>query len=445
MPTTAHSPSNRQRVAVLLAGQQVDAVSVRHDSMRYQDLLRTAKVKFGHGLCQCHPRPLHLVIRERTNKLFLACWPDESHLHALDCPFYQAADSTRDQYAADAIEFAGDALRVRLHHPVKRTTGNNRSVHKGTEAVHLWGLLHLLWEESGLNRWQHGWSRDWGMVRWLLRRVAQSTFVDTDVALLNKLYIPPVWAGSDTKKADIDKAWRAFKQPLLTCHRSQPVVESGFVIGIVRSLDSSMHGFVIKLRHHAEPFFFDANTSDMFAQYSRSGWSDLRVQRNEGHQPSIVVAALRIQATPKGSLVVIEGALMKVSRHFIPVSSASEQTVAERLVDQSRSFVRPLHYDLHRDRLPHFVLIDCANTHTPQDAPDRTCLFVYGSLESHHMRKVNKDDEAGAKARGCSTWKWLTSETGVPPPFPLQWAKPTGNSQSTQGVKSDDSSPTTTG
>lgn len=445
MPSTALIPSPRHRVAVMLAGQRVDAVSVRHNSVHYQDLLRTAKAKFGHGLCECQARPMHLVIRERSNKLFLACWPDEAHLHALDCPFYQAKDdSTREHYAADAIEVDGDALRVRLHHPVSREAGNNRSTQKSTDALHLWGLLHLMWEESGLNRWRHGWNRDWGMVRWLLRRVAQSTLIDNNVLLLSKLYIPPVWAGSDARKSDIGKAWRSFKQPLMTNHRGQPVVDSAFVIGMVRSLDTTAHGYVIKLKHHSEPFYIDKRTSDMLNQYSRSGWAALRVPRgNDGHPSPIVIAALRVQSTPKSALVVVEGALMKVSRHFIPVTNASEQSIAEDLVNQSRSFVRPLHYDLHRHSLPHFILIDCATTQPHQTTPDRTCLFVYGAPLSHHMSKVIRDDEASAKARGCSSWKWLTSETDVPPPFPIQWTKLDGNSHSTQGALRNDSSHTT--
>lgn len=440
MPTTDTTPSLQHRVTVLLAGERVSAVSVRHDSVRYQDLLRAAKVKFGHGLCECQDRPMHLVIRERSNKLFLACWPDQSHLHALDCPFYQAQDdSNREQYAADAIESDGDAFRVRLHHPFRSEAGKNRSTHKTKDALHLWGLLHLLWEESGLNRWRHGWNRDWGMVRWLLRRVAQSVWIDEEVSLLSKLYIPPVWAGSASRKSSIDNAWRSFKRPLITHNRSQSVVESGFVIGMVRSLEKTDHGYALKLKHHAQPFFIDRNSSDMLAQYSRAAWAALRVQRHtdgsDGSEPPMVVAALRIQSTQRTALVVVEAALMKVSRHYIPISNAGEQIVAESLVNQSRSFVRPLHYDLHRHTLPHFVLIDCANTHSNQDGPHRTCLFIYGDTASNHMRKVIRDDEAGATARGCSTWKWLTSETVVPPPFPLQWEKIDGISQSTQGAQ----------
>lgn len=54
-------------------------------------------------------------------------------------------------------------------------------------------------------------------------------------------------------------------------------------------------------------------------------------------------------------------ALMEVTRDYLPVASALEQIVADRLVKEQRHFHKPLRYDADRDLVfPDFVLLDTA-------------------------------------------------------------------------------------
>jgi hypothetical protein len=103
-------------------------------------------------------------------------------------------------------------------------------------------------------------------------------------------------------------------------------VASAFVIGIVRGLDPSEFGHVLRLHHHSERFFLDHTVSDMLARYSRRGWAAakrLELPHEENEKP-YVIAAMRIEASHTGRMTVVEAALMRVSPRFIPVNSSYE-------------------------------------------------------------------------------------------------------------------------
>lgn len=425
-PATVQTKTAQHQVSVLLGGQTVDASLARHNSERLQAELRHAKQRFGNALCLCQDKPLQLVIRERNDKLFLACWPDQSALHALDCPFYSPGEdeSAKQRYAPGAIQTEGPNVNLRLHRPLTLVQGSDPAddAPKNT-GVHVWGMLHHLWESSALNRWNTSWVRDWGRVQWLLLRAAQSTTLDSGTPLLPSLYVPPVW--SDKRRDDINNRWKAFKARLLPAASADTHTECGFIVGVVRSMSPTPHGYAISLRHHSERLFVAQSVARHISGYSRRGWAAvMHLEQDRGTQPQ-VIAALRVLVTPSGNVVIVEGALMRVSKDFIPCSSSYEQDVAEWLVEQQRSFVKPLHYDHHRGNLPHFILTDCADGNPAQDRPHRYSLYVYGTgIEKDQLRRLKAADQIEATARGNGLWIWSASETDSPPPLPAAWKRP---------------------
>jgi hypothetical protein len=415
---------SQDRVTVRVAGAVVSAAAIRHDPGSFHEQLATARVRFHSALCNCQDRPLQLVIRHRQNKLFLACWPGQAQDHALDCPFYSAAsDSASSHYTPGAIVEDGETTTLRLHHPLvkhkapdsgaRRTTGAS-----GPDKLHLWGILHHLWESGGLNRWRPGWHRDWGLVRAMLRRAAQSTIVD-QAPLLLSLYVPPIWMS--TRSEQISRQWHEFLEPLKRQHRGSDVVASGLVIGVVRKLEVTQFGYSIRLRNHSTAFFVDKMIADRMASYSRRGWSAIRMMDN--HQSAdegpLVVAALRVQVSKAGSLVVVEGALMRVSKRFIPVNSSFEELLADKLVQEDRCFIKPLHYDIHSSQLAHFVLTDCAHDRPDNTSPRKVALFAYGaSIDPLRRCRLEDADRAIATAMGCDFWMWNAAQSLAIPALP---------------------------
>ncbi len=257
-------PSHAPRVQVLVAGKAVDAAAIRHSPEDFQAYLQEARQRFGHALCSCRSPHMKLVIREREGRFFLAAWPNQASSHALDCAFYSEDRTGANEYAAGAITQDGERTHLALAHPL-REAGREKGVERAKSAtprdraapkerLHLWGLLHYLWEQAGLNRWYPGWHRDWGFVRHGLRRVAQSTTVEGQ-PLLPNLYVPPVWVPA--KQAQINAHWDEFIRPLRLHHRRTPEVSAGIVIGMVRVLEPSEFGYSLRLHHHAERFYME--------------------------------------------------------------------------------------------------------------------------------------------------------------------------------------------
>ncbi len=157
------SAPQTHRVQVLVAGNPISAPAIRHDPQSFQPHLKEARLRFGSALCECQQPALKLVVRERAGKLFLAAWPDQAAKHSLDCPFYSLPRAGLKEYAEGAIEQDGEVTHLVLHHRTRQARPQPdrpqqvvRTRHD-TEAprrnkLHLWGLLHYLWEEAGLSR-----------------------------------------------------------------------------------------------------------------------------------------------------------------------------------------------------------------------------------------------------------------------------------------------------
>jgi hypothetical protein len=416
---------NMNRVFVMVGGKSIPAVDIRHDAIRYQEDLSYARLKFGSGICRCNSQPLKLVIRELKGILFLACWPDQASLHALDCPFFSTPVSGGEsQYLEGALDTSGVYSSLRLHHPVvqaapsspanKKGHSDDTSSTRGLGKLHIWGLLHHLWSDSGLNRWNPAWKRNWGLVRYVLRRSAQSTVID-DSPLIHSLYIPPVWNAS--KKTEISGYWADFMWPLKTLNRSMPGVVSGFVLGIVRKLEPNSRGYVMHLQHHGQAFHIDKSVADVLAAQSRRGWFAL--QRSTEAIENRVVAMLRIQSTDNGYCVVIEAALMRVSKDLIPISNNYEEAVADALVEGDRRFIRPLHFDAHRHPIAHFVLTDCAQAYSGENLPGKVFMNISCHEETPNVqRQVDESARKVAAENRCLFWQWKVSQGKTIPPLP---------------------------
>ncbi len=430
--------SQHHRVQVLLDGESVDAPSVRYTPQHFQEQIRRSKTRFDYALCSCQGKPLKLVIKERNGKVFLAAWPDQAGHHALDCPFFsETRNATDSLYSGRAIERFGDQTHLQLEHsflhenryfagrkgavsaavrPEEAAAGSRDNLR---DSMHMWGLLHYLWEEAGLNRWFPGWHRDWGLVRYLIRKVAQSTVIDGR-QLIESIFIPPVWISS--KKREIEEHWRQFCAPLLANHRRSRLVASGIVVGTVRILEKSEYGHMVQLHHHSAKFFMDDNLSDSAARFSRRGWAaakHLEVVTETDEKPYIV-AAMRVEASSTGVMNVVEIALMRVSPRFIPVDSSYEDKLAKLLLQQDREFSKPLHYDRHNLAMPDFILRDALLTdESGQEKRTSVAMYVYGPSNSPSQKpKVEAVDRKYAKEHGLGYWQWDVARQRLIPPLP---------------------------
>ena len=93
---------------------------------------------------------------------------------------------------------------------------------------------------------------------------------------------------------------------------------------------------------------------------------------------------------------------MPVSEQWLPIADSSEQQLLARLVQQGRSFLKPLRYNLAAaDALPAAVLTDCADVPVP--------LFIEAGNLHHDAPAIH--------------WAWRTALVAIPP-FPSPHRRP---------------------
>ena len=402
------------QTSVLIDGQVIPGHEVRFRPGMHQTLIDRARSNHGHALCLCRTPPLKLQLRARANKFHLAAWPDQGNLHAVVCPFY----SEQSRYSGQGNvgpEGEGVFREIRYasaltHNGKIPTSERHRPAPESPNALRLWGLLHHLWESSGLNRWHPEWKRDWGFVRYTLLRSSSVTRIN-DELLSEMLYVPRVFVPKN--KESIESGWKAFVQPLIDNHRGSAEVHSAFIIGVVRSLTPCEHGYLLRLQQHAHPILLPASLAANLVSNSRRGWSAANKLGSNGADAK-VVAMLRVECSRSGLVVAADCVLMRVSKRFIPTSSFMEDQVADSLVEKDAEFVRPLSYSQKHGELPSFVLRVAG-----EQGLEITEMFCFAKGVAPHLREAAMTRSAElALSYGHDVWFWSLDTAAQIPQLP---------------------------
>lgn len=377
----------QQEIGVLVNGRYVPAVEARYRPERYQTELQSAR-ESGYVQCRCTEQNLRLVVKSRAGKLHLAAWPDQAHLHSQLCPFFTPAgvNSKSEPLAAGSIE----------HQKYRRTNETTSSSDQSSD-VRLWFVLHELWEKSLMNRWVPAWRRDWSMARRHLIRASKDIVIN-GADLASKIYLPQVF--TQARREEINLEWRAFSKPLVDCPRGSAETASGFVLGVVAEVVKDSRGFWIRLQHHREAFFVSSQMWLNLCQLSRRGWSEIC---NGTVPKGRVVALLRVEAMSNSHFAAADCVLMRVADKYIPSNLDCEDVVIRQLLDNQRSFFRPLSYEQSHGVLPNFVLTDTMV---------RDCdLYVTGSgFPQHRLMGHTNERKQDSNARGRTSWHWSKSD-----------------------------------
>jgi hypothetical protein len=368
--------------------------------------LANSKRLHGHALCLCTRDKLKLQVRERAGKLHLAVWPEQGHLHTPGCPFYSEQDAYTGRAAQVEPAVASAADNVRIARPSVAPAPTEPAV----PAQPLWGLLHHLWESSGLNRWEEGWSRDWGRAQRALNRAKKTTELDGQ-PLQDRLFVPPPFRAD--RLAEIEQEWQRFFAPLDEHRRGTDQVVSGFLVGVVKDLQKTEYGHTLRLQHLGPRISFTDRVAHRFARYCLRGWTEITGLNGSAGQGK-VVALVQVEASRSGKLVAIDGVLMLTSPNLIPVNNPQEAQVAEALVRASRSFTRPLSYEQSHKSLPSFVFRD-----TGAGALELTEMHVFtGNKAPHVVTQSLQRASATAQARGAKIWSWVKRDHDAMPALP---------------------------
>ena len=375
-----------QEIGVLVNGKYVAAVEARYRPEKYQSALQAARDS-GHVQCMCVDSGLRLVVKMRAGKLHLAAWPDQAHMHSQLCPFFtpEGVNSKAVVPLAESIE-----------HQKYRRSDELTSSGEHAADVRLWFVLHELWEKSLMNRWVPSWRRDWTMARRHLIRASKEIAID-GVNLASRLYLPQTF--TPARREEINLEWSAFTAPLLDRPRGSAETASAFVLGVVAEVNKDSRGFWIRLQHHREAFFVSSLMWMNLSRLSRRGWSEI----SNGTVPKgRVVTLLRVEAMSNLHFAAADCVLMRVSEKYIPANLDFEDLVIRMLLDEQRSFYRPLSYAQSHGVQPNFVVTDTVV---------KDCdLYVTGSgFPQHRLPGYTNERMRDSTSRGRVSWHWAKS------------------------------------
>ena len=338
--------------------------------------------------------------------------PGTGSHHAPDCPSYEppAEFAGLGQLLGSAIteDLATGETMLRLDFPLARMPGRSTAPPAGGERdsvsstgtkLSLRGLLHYLWDQAGLTRWHPGFAgkRTWATVRKHLLQAAEHKLARGD-ALRARLYVPEPFS-IDERDAINARRLAQWQHTVPARGRAQHLM---LLIGEVKEIVPARYGFKAIVKHLPDQAF--AIDEQLFRRLGRRFEPELALWGASDDIHMVMIATFGVGRA--GVPAILELCLMPVTRQWLPVADGFEKQLLDRLVGETRSFVKGLHYNLGRcDRIASVVLTDCEGS-----AP---MLFI-GPADADLS---SQGPETGA-AGDAPIWTWRRS--GEPmPPLPL--------------------------
>ena len=376
------------------------------DPPRRNQLLKPFHLAKRRPHCLCAERePVRLIVRRVHGNFRLACYPGTTAIHDPRCYFYSAEEGRVGQaYTLDAVEKQPDGgIYVRLDQSLaaaRPTVAQHISAERKQElrrgatrfqrnTVKLQGLLQILWERAGLHRWH---PRNPGDNRRYTEIVDRLTDAAIDVRvpagnLTERLYLPPPTYddGGQTLRATARRAGTQQAILIIGEFLSSRPTEFGEAVTLVCLRDC--------------PLFL---SKELWAGRTNS----YRRPRRTDDERFWLIAICTL--SPAGHVNVKDAAWMECQRNYIVVHSAYERRVADLLVLQERTFVKPVRYDTTEEDavFPDFVLNDVRGGPYPME--------VWGlDTPAYLARMVEKRAHYGARL-----WEWNACKGEEVPPFP---------------------------
>jgi hypothetical protein len=357
----------------------------------------------------CVTTGVEMYVARLGDGYILKRMPDTGCLHAPDCPSYEAPAE-----ASGLGQVRGSAIRedpvtglttLRLDFAMSKVAGRSAMPAPATEhgsvassgtRLSLRGLLHYLWDQAGLTRWQPGFAgkRHWGTVRRHLLQAAEHT-VAHGKSLRPRIYVPEVFSVDRREAIDARRAAQ-WSRALAGAGRTQRLM---LLVGEVKEVVPARFGCKAVVKHLPDQAF--ALDEALYRRVGRRFGPELALWGTADGLHMVIIATFGLATG--GIPTILELSLMPVTEQWLPVEDGFERQLVERLVGERRSFVKGLRYNLGgAAEFASAVLTDCGT-------PAPLLFIVPGSSGEAPSRTLE----------WVPLWKWDPSAEG-PPPLPLQ-------------------------
>ena len=356
------------RLTVPEAAYLVDGRRFASHSPGFADAIATAHEGRQRPRCLCRADGIEMYVARFGDGYIVKRMPNTGSHHAPDCPSYEPPSelSGLGQVLGSAIaeDPATGQTTLKLDFALSKIAGHSNLPRGGDSAsvatvgtkLSLRGLLHYLWDQAGLTRWQPGFAnkRSWGIVRKQLLLAAEDKIVRGH-PLKSILYVPEVFS---VEQRDAINARRVAQWVPAVAQAGKPQ-QLMVVIAEVKEIVPARYGFKSVVKHVPDQAF--ALDEQLYRRLGRRLESVLALWGASEDIHLVMIATFTVAAM--GIPTIVELSLMPVTRHWLPVEDGFEKQLIERLVGEERSFVKGLRYNLDAGSvLASATLTDCESS-----------------------------------------------------------------------------------
>ena len=390
---------------------RIGGVDVAIDGETPEELLAGAYARREHPLCLCCPEGVAMYIARFGNRHILKRMPGTGSQHDVDCDSYvppsglSGMAAVEGQAIIENIEDGTTALKLgfSLSKVAGRAAPAAGESAEASEAraegarLSLKAMLHFLWDRAGFNRWRPAMAgrRNWAVLRKFLLDAAEASTAKGK-SLAHSLYIPEMF---DAKREEAIARRRAeFLSRAIQSNGNRRSL--AILIGEVKEIVPSRIGARLVVKH--APRFPFMLAEDVERRLKKTFTNELALW--DANAESHLVAVATFGIGPAGVATVETIALMAVNENWIPVETAYEAMLVERLTKTGTGFVKSLRFNL------------------PSSQPMASLVLARANGGSTALYLVPTDADAAFRERlgeligdsGMAAWVWDIASGPMP-------------------------------
>lgn len=395
-----------RRAAYLVGGKRFDA-----GTGAFAEAIAAAHAAHQRPRCLCLVDGVEMYVARLAGLgggYIVKRMPDTGSQHAPDCASYEPPPEvsglgqvlgsaiTEDPATGETtlkLDFAMSKIAGRSTMPI--AAGDGDSVTSSGTKLSLRGLLHYLWDQAELTRWQAGFTgkRTWGTARRHLLQAAENKIARGD-SLRARLFIPEMFT-VDQREAINGRRMSQWSQAIASAGKRQHLM---LLIAEVKEIVPARYGFKAVVKHVPDQAF--ALDEQLYRRLGRHFEPALALWGAADDIHMVMIATFSVAAA--GIPTIVELSLMPVTRQWLPVEDAFEKQLVERLVGDGRSFIKGLRYNLGAaSALACATLTDCEGS-----AP---LLFIVPAGVEDDGRYLQVSDPS------TPVWLWRPTAEAMPP------------------------------
>ncbi len=369
-------------------------------------------------MCLCNGEPgIPMYIVKVNDNYYLKRMPNSGRKHAVGCSSWEMPDefSGRTDLFGTGISYDGENMVLRLSFALAKqgsriapeqnpnSSDDKLSVNNGGKRLSLQGMLHVLWEEAGLNKWQDDEpNRTWEHVVQGLEAASEKMIVKQH-PVGRILYIPQPFKKERAEEQEANRRKRFVEHAIQEGKQGHHLM---LLIAELKKIEESESGGHRAIVKHVPGFSFIVNdhlNDRIIKNYSKEISAIRATEEKWSHQ----IIAATFSVMPEGSAEIEEISYMPVTAQWIPFDNIYENELFSKLVATKRSFSRPLRYNRVKGvSMPTAFLTDTGSS--------PTALYVV--TPGQDIEKV----ERGSLELDYDKWFWDLKESAVLTPLPLR-------------------------